>query len=300
MTGDDRRILTNPDQTVVVAENGPMRLVIRAWYNGKFQADQAFGAAEQAFTCLEQVARYHQQLRSVSTDEETSQLPDICRTMIDSVKAINTPDLTPMASVAGAIADAVADHLLAAIIEKHGRHGSIKVIIDNGGDLAIRLSGQETAKVGLRTDLNTSDLSHTMALDSTSLSWGVNTSGLGGRSFTRGIASAVTAVARTSAIADAAATALANACFYPDPGIVQVPAQTLDPNTDIPKIPVTTTVARMPETVVKKAVSASLNIAQGLVDQGLIRGAFIACQGMTARTIKENAFTIKKREAPDY
>ncbi len=72
--------------------------------------------------------------------------------------------------------------------------------------------------------------------------WGVTTSGVGGRSLTRGIASAVTVLAANASVADAAATAIANACFVEDDRIIQVPAEKIDPNTDLTGIRVTTEV----------------------------------------------------------
>jgi len=127
--------------------------------------------------------------------------------------------------VAGSIADAVADWLF--------NRGLSRVIVNNGGDIAIRLAENETARVGVRTKVESPVISYMVELSSRHPSWGVNTSGLGGRSLTRGVASAVTAFARTSSLADAAATSVANACFAKDDTIVQAMAQEVDPHTDI-------------------------------------------------------------------
>jgi uncharacterized protein len=53
---------------------------------------------------------------------------------------------------------------------------------------------------------------------------GIATSGWRGRSFSRGIADSVTVLAKTAAMADAAATVIANAVNVVHPGIVRRPA----------------------------------------------------------------------------
>jgi hypothetical protein len=196
--------------------------------------------------------------------------------MIESVRAIGDMDLTPMAAVAGTIADGVADWLF-------GR-GSTKVVVDNGGDIAIRLAAGETATVGIRPQINGSDISHIAYLDERRLSWGVTTSGRGGRSFTRGIASAVTVIAENASIADAAATAIANACIVAASNIVQIPAEQIDPNTDLKGVAVTIDVG--PLSVDKKiqAVQTALSKADILCRQKCIVGALIALEDVFMMT----------------
>ena len=117
-------------------------------------------------------------------------------------------------------------------------------------------------------------------------SWGVTTSGLGGRSLTRGIASAVTAFARTSSLADAAATSIANACFVKDDAIVQVLAQKLDPYTDIRGIPVTVKVGKLNKNSVLQAMNKALSRAEQLFEIGIILGALIALENELLLTHK--------------
>ena len=283
----DRRIFISPDSTFVVAENGPMRLVIRGWRRERFQTEAVLETAEYAFTCLAQVAGCLGELKGRVAGEAAGSLPPVCRYMCESVAAVGDEDLTPMASVAGAIADEVADYLFKRIGQ--GGAGPVKVIVDNGGDLAVRLSGGARATVGLRPDLNAPGLSHKMELDSSPGISGVNTSGMGGRSFTRGIASAATVLAPASSAADAAATAIANACFHEDENIVRVPAGQLDPHTDIPDIPVTLRAADLNPETVEKALAAAVDKAETLKAAGLIHGAFIACGTRTAMTRIDHA-----------
>lgn len=267
----DRCIMISPGQDAVIAENGPLHLVIRAWFKGVFQMDQTLAAADFAFECLDQVADNLTGLRQLPARSGFRPKDPVPRAMVESVLTMGDPALTPMACVAGAIADAVAEFLF--------DRGCTRIIVDNGGDLAIRLAKGETARVGIRPDLNSPALSHVLVLDGTSPAYGVNTSGFGGRSFTTGIASAATALAASSALADAAATSIANACFVPDHRIVQVPAAQLSPLTDIPRVPVTVNVGVLPDSQVKKALHRAKSRALDYARASLILGAFIACGG---------------------
>ncbi len=281
MAGDQHIFISDPSGPgmAVIAENGPMRLAIRAWSEGAFFTDAALEGAGFAFSCLRQVAAHLSLLKIPGAVPESVPLPaaPVALAMIQSIRRTRDPDLTPMAAVAGSIADAVADRIR--------RAGAQKVIVENGGDIAIRLDPGQTARVGLRTGLDTPGISRIMALDADHTSWGVNTSGLGGRSLTCGIASAATAVAVTSSLADAAATSIANACFHPHPDILRVPARDMDPHTDIPDVPVTAEIkAPLPGGVIRAALDRSLERAEAFCARGLILGAVIVCGGHMAVT----------------
>ena len=256
------------DEESVLVECGPMRLVIRAWNKTQPQLSLARQAAEESISYLERIARCRPllsrpwpQIKNLCDDE-------LAQRMITSVKTIGDHDLTPMAAVAGTIADAVADWLF--------ERGSTKVIVDNGGDIAIRLAGGERATVGVRPQITSRLISHVIYLDSGRSAWGVTTSGMGGRSFTRGIASAVTVLADNASVADAAATAVANSCFVEDKRISQLPAQNIDPNSDLADIHVTSEVKPLSTESTCKAVGNARRKAEKLFQKDLIIGAFIA------------------------
>jgi len=265
----DQTIITLENQTGVIAENGPMRIVIQAWDKGMPDLKMALKAAQFSFTCLEQVAQ-HQEILKQQHSLMPKGLAPIPRAMAESVIATGEKDLTPMAAVAGSIADAVADWLF--------NRGLSRVIVNNGGDIAIRLAENETARVGVRTKVESPVISYMVDLSSRHPSWGVNTSGLGGRSLTRGIASAVTAFARTSSLADAAATSVANACFAMDDSIVQAIAEKVDPHTDIRGIPVTVKIGKLKKSCISEAMNKALNKAEQYVEMGIIQGALIAVE----------------------
>ena len=105
---------------------------------------------------------------------------------------------------------------------------------------------------------------------------GVCTSGLGGRSFTRGIASAATVFADRAAIADAAATAVANATFVKTSAVRRWLADAIDPDTDLKGVEVTTAVGILSDREIEMALGQGITRAEDLVNRGLIKGACVA------------------------
>ncbi|MBT8369462.1 MAG: UPF0280 family protein [Deltaproteobacteria bacterium] len=278
------------DEESVLVECGPMRLVIRAWNGDQPQIALARQAAEESISYLEKITRCRLLLRRPWS--QIGDLPEneLAHRMITSVRTIGDKDLTPMAAVAGTIADAVADWLF--------ERGMTKVIVDNGGDIAIRLADSETATVGIRPTVVSSEISHRVHLDSGRQSWGVTTSGVGGRSFTRGIASAATVLAGNASVADAAATAIANACFVEDTHIIRLPAENFDPNTDLKGITVTAEVGPLsPEQIFSALENARLK-ADCFCQKGVIIGAFIALQSVFALTEGMRRYTSSVSELP--
>lgn len=262
------------DEESVLVECGPMRLVIRAWCQSLPLLMLARQAAEESISYLERVARCRSQLNRPIPQIENFSQDELALSMIASAGAIGDDDLTPLAAVAGTIADAVADWLF--------ERGATRVIVENGGDIAIRLAEGETATVGVRPQVNSRHISHVIRLEGSQAAWGVTTSGVGGRSLTRGIASAVTVLAAKASVADAAATAIGNACFVEDGSIVQYPAERLDPNTDLTGIPVTTQVGELSSEKVLKAIDSAWQKTELLSQRKIILGAFTALQNVFA------------------
>lgn len=265
----DQQVVAQEDGSVVM-QYGPLHLVVKAFVGERCDTALAAQSSSCAFSCLERLAVEYTQLKTPHGRIHSDPWSDVGIRMLASVRLIGDADLTPMAAVAGTIADAVAEWLRNA--------GADRIIVNNGGDIAIRLSPEEAEKplrVGLRPRVDSSQISHTIELLPGRMFWGINTSGLGGRSLTRGIASAVTAFARSSSIADAAATAIANACNVDDPAIVRVPAMSLDPNSDLGEIPVTVSVSGLSEHSAQRALRNGFYRAESLVDLGHIYGAML-------------------------
>ncbi len=260
----------------VLVECGPMRLVIDARIGKVAQPQQSVRAAEQAVRFLEGVAQArpflghgYRELTPVVTDP-------LALKMIASAQAVGDDDLTPMAAVAGTMADAVADFLF--------HRGMTRVLVDNGGDVAIRSCDGEPITVGIRPRVDSQGISHALVLGPERTAWGVATSGFGGRSLTRGVLDAATIVAADASLADAAATAVANASCIADNAVVRKPAEEIDPHTDIAGLDVTLGIGVLEPENRQKAIDQAMRRAEQLIASGIILGAFVACQGLNTMT----------------
>lgn len=256
------------DSETVLAECGPMRLMIRAQRCGQACTDLSEQAGFEALGYLERLAGEHLRLSKPHGAVDSDLSDRLSIRMLKNARRVGDADLTPMCAVAGTIADAVADWIF--------NRGATRVIVENGGDIAVRLAHGETVAVGVRASVLSSKMTHRICLDHRQPGWGVATSGLGGRSLTRGIASAVTVLAGNASVADAAATAIANACYVSDARIIQLPAEQIDPSTDLVGIPVTVCVGELPLSVRKAALHRALDRAERLSAAGVINGALVA------------------------
>jgi ApbE superfamily uncharacterized protein (UPF0280 family) len=173
--------------------------------------------------------------------------------------------ITPMAAVAGAVADA-----MLAVLQGPG---IARAYVNNGGDIAVGLApGQRLVCAmaqGGRVEVCHADAAR-----------GIATSGWRGRSWSLGIADAVTVLARTAAMADAAATMIANAVDLPGhPGIGRKPARDMQAESDLGARLVTVSVGLLRKDEVDRALDAGLAAAQGFAARGLIEGAALFLQG---------------------
>ncbi|PZW48978.1 hypothetical protein C8P66_1033 [Humitalea rosea] len=183
--------------------------------------------------------------------------------------------ITPMAAVAGA----VADHILAAMVT--AAPGLRRAWVNNGGDIALHLAPGEVFRVGLVPELAVDGQAVIVAADPVR---GIATSGWPGRSFSLGIADAVTVLAGNAAAADAAATMIANAVDAEHPAIQREAAEMLDPDSDLGARLVTVAVGPLPEALVADALAQGLAEAETLRGRGLILGALLRCQGQQVAT----------------
>lgn len=123
--------------------------------------------------------------------------PDIVRRMLAAGKAAG---VGPMAAVAGAVAETVGEALHAF---------SREIVVENGGDVYMVLDGEVT--IGLYAGRSPLSMRVGLRLNPGGAPLGVCTSsGTVGHSLSRGRADAVCIRARGCALADAAATAVAN------------------------------------------------------------------------------------------
>lgn len=249
--------------------HGPIDLII-----------EAFGAAgEIELAHAQAVRRFDDVLSTLVSELPTLRRPvgkaypllqgPVARRMVEAVWPHRTAYITPMAAVAGA----VADEMLQAMVRDRALD---KAYVNDGGDIAIHLApGHE-----LRAGIFAQALDGTVRLGFERPVRGIATSGWGGRSFSLGIADSATVLAATAAAADAAATMIANAVSVEHPAIERRPACELDPDSDLGDLPVTVAVGHLPRDLVDHALDRGAFEARRLRLAGLIDSAALSLQGV--------------------
>jgi hypothetical protein len=268
-----------PDGRRLHLQHGPIDLVIEAW-GAPAEITAAYRQAVSAFQSVlpdlvSELPLLRQPLPATGPTPPVD--GEIAQQMIAACLPYRADFITPMAAVAGA----VADHILRALLA--GRDLA-KAYVNNGGDIALWLRAGQVLDCGLVTDLGAPQLAGAMHLSSEMRIGGIATSGApgkgqGGRSFSLGIADAVTVLARDAATADAAATIIANAVNLPDhPMIERVPAVSIDPDSDLGERCVTVSVPYLSPEDVARALEYGRRVADDLCRSGMILAAILAFQ----------------------
>jgi len=216
-------------------------------------------------------------------------LHPLIKKMALAVRKFGDLTATPLIAVAGTGADEVADFV-------YNTGQADKAVVNNGGDLSIRLRGEETVKVGIKSDITEKAISHVLTVSTKSGIGGVATSGFGGRSFTRGVANAAVAVASDAISADVAATLIGNAINVESPNVERAIAENLYESTDIPELFVTTGIGHLTEWEIDQALDHGMRKAEGFEDKGIIIGAILAVKDQVRLSESIVPFT---KPAPD-
>ncbi len=238
-------------------QDGPIDLIVEA-HGSEINLRGAYDAAARRFTgLLDELCGELPMLRQAADPARCLLQGTVARRMHAAVAAFAADHfITPMAAVAGSVAEEV----LGAIV---GAAQLERVYVNNGGDIALCLM-------------------RTMVIRADDPSRGVATSGRHGRSFSLGIADAVTVLARTASQADAAATIIANAVDLPGhPAVVRRPAQDLQPDSDLGARLVTRDVGELSDVEIEDALEAGADKARQLLAAGLIDGAALRLHGET-------------------
>ncbi|NVN87806.1 MAG: UPF0280 family protein [Rhodopseudomonas sp.] len=255
-------------------QDGPIDLIIEA-SGSNADVHAAYGAAMRRFTgLLDELCAELPLLRTAATSTRCLLLGLVARRMHHAVASFAADGfITPMAAVAGA----VAEEILAAMTENAQLS---RAYVNNGGDIALHLAGPENFTVGLADRPDVPGSLRTMTIDADDPTRGIATSGRHGRSFSLGIADAVTVLARAASQADAAATVIANAVDLPGhPAILRCRACDLQPDSDLGARLVTRDVGELSRDEVDDALEAGAARARQLLGAGLIEGAALRLQG---------------------
>jgi len=224
-------------------QHGPIDLIIEA-FGTRDEVERAYRQAIDRFgDILPTLVRELPLLRRPVGEAYPLLQGPVARRMAEAVWPHRGVYITPMAAVAGSVADEMLQAMLV------GR-ALDKAYVNDGGDIAFHLAPGHELKAGIFVDR----LDGNVRLIYDQAVRGIATSGWGGRSFSLGIADSVTVLAETAAAADAAATIIANAVNADHPAIERRPACELDPDSDLGDLLATTKVGALPPDMIEQAL----------------------------------------------
>ena len=252
-------------------QHGPIDCIVEAW-GAANEIEAAYAQAIARFEdVLQTLAGELAVLRSPLTAGYPLVRGPVAKRMVAAVWPYRDEFITPMAAVAGA----VAEELLEALVRDRKLD---KAYVNDGGDIAMHLDGYSELAVGVAADPNRPALDGDLKVHASDPVRGIATSGWRGRSQSLGIADSVTVLAKSASIADAAATMIANAVNVDHPAIVRLPARDVKEDSDLGDLPVTVEVGALPRSAVEEALRAGLRAARHLEKEGLVFDALLSLQ----------------------
>jgi uncharacterized protein len=265
-----------PDGRRLHMHDGPIDVIVEAFGDPDEIALAYRAAADRFVEILDELCGELAFLRRPARDDGDLPSGAIARRMLAAVRPYASQTfITPMAAVAGAVAEELLEIMISAA--KLSR-----AYVNDGGDISFHLAPGEKFVVGMVELPDRASLFGTTTIKSGDPIRGIATSGWRGRSFSLGIADAVTILADTAAMADAAATVVANAVDLPaHPRVVRVRACDLAPDSDLGERLVTQSVGELTPDEIRDALEAGIRVAESLCDSGLIRAAALNLQGET-------------------
>jgi ApbE superfamily uncharacterized protein (UPF0280 family) len=253
-------------------QHGPIDLIIEAW-GGRAEVAAAYRQAGARFAdILEVLVQELPLLRTPLSDARPLLRGSVARRMLAACWPYRANYITPMAAVAGAVADETLQAML-------NERNLLKAYVNNGGDIALHLAQGCVLTLGVVNNADNPAIDAAVRLEASMPVRGLATSGWRGRSQSLGIADAVTVFAADAASADAAATLVANAVNAEHDAISRLPARTLRADSDLGELLVTVAVGTLPASIRAAALANGCRRAKELQQQGLIYAAYLALQG---------------------
>ena len=257
--------------------HGPIDVVVKAW-GARDDVRAAYGAVARRFPCiLPELCDELRALRAPSGGDSRVDGP-VARRMVAACRPFADVFVTPMAAVAGAVADELLAHMTAAAPLL------ARAFVNDGGDIAVLVREGHVLEIGVAGEFSRGDvpvINGSLRLDSGAGVGGIAISGARGRSFSLGIADSVTVLARDAATADVAATLVANAVNVHSAAVRRRPARELDPDSDLGDLPVTVSVGALTSAEIDVALARGLVRARDYRARGLIVDAALMLAGQT-------------------
>jgi ApbE superfamily uncharacterized protein (UPF0280 family) len=272
-----------PDGSRLHLQHGPIDLILEAWGEPAPVAEAYRRAWARFQPLLDELVAELPALRRPLDPSVYAFSGNVARRMAAAVRPFGDRFITPMAAVAGA----VADEICAVMADGDGLR---KAYVNDGGDIALFLPPGASFDVGVVAVPDRPALLGKATVRSDDPIRGVATSGRHGRSFSLGIADSVTVLAADAARADAAATLIANAVDLPGHSAIhRVPASELDPDSDLGSRLVTAEVGALGPDEVARAVERGVDEAERMRGDGLIVAAVLCLEDRVARVAAPSA-----------
>jgi len=276
-------------------QHGPIDLVIGvdgaiSLEHESYYRHHAYALANRRFrTILEELVAELPLLKSAATPEGGRLEGSTAQRMMAAVRPYAADCfITPMAAVAGAVADEILAAMLAGFAPDNRPR---RIYVNNGGDIALHLDPEAEYRVAIARE-DGADLGG-FAIAAGSSVRGIATSGRGGRSLSMGIADSVTVLARNAAQADAAATVIGNAVDLPGHrSVMRAPANEIKDDSDLGRHLVVTGCGAL----------TSLEISAAL-DAGMLKGEALRARGLIDRAalfLRDQGRVVAEDDAPDF
>ena len=261
--------------------HGPIDLIIEVWGT---ERDAAYARATARFeNLLQELVDELPALRSPAQPDRTF-AGSVAKRMQKAVAPHAETFVTPMAAVAGAVADEI---LSVMVTDSH----IDKAYVNNGGDVAFHLTAGHQVDAVIAAPMD-----GTITITADDPYRGIATSGWQGRSHSLGIADSVSVVADTAAAADVAATLIANAIDLPGNfKIERRPAKELAPDSDLGDRLVTTDVGYLTPQETDQALATGVEFAESLAARNLIAGALMMLNQQVRQVGAASAIETGKR-----
>jgi uncharacterized protein len=262
-------------------QHGPIDLILHVDASEEIRK-RLYSTTEKRFsTVLEELVAEMDLLKLPWTADQSGPKGSIAQKMFGAV-ADSEVFVTPMAVVAGAVADEMLETMLVeAKTPKLCLEQIRRMYVNNGGDIAFWLNSAESFSIGVVDNPQIPELNAKLSLTYESQVRGIATSGWRGRSLSLGIADAVTVLAKSAAVADVAATLIANEVIVDFPGIEKRPASEVKDDSDLGMIPVTVAVPDLAEDKISMALEQGAKTARKFIKAGKITAAYLSLQKQT-------------------
>jgi uncharacterized protein len=245
--------------------HGPIDLIIEA--DGEpLEVKRAYEVVRKRFaTVLDELASELPLLRTEVPKSGLQLRGQIAREMERVCRPHWAMRVTPMAAVAGAVADEILATMIASA-------DLARAYVNNGGDIALHLTDCQRFQIA--------SPSCAITISSTDNIRGIATSGWRGRSFSFGIADSVTVLASTAAQADVAATLIANAIDLPNSAkVTRQAACEIAPDSDLRERLVTINVDLLSVTEIQTALNNGEVVATQMQRDGIVAAASLLLAG---------------------